>query len=274
MAKRKKSKPRSDKGTVAQRALGPAADKFGRAVAPLGKEVGEESVKVGRILLSAIKGMVWGLDRIGVWLGAAISARLKDTPKEKIVEPTPRIAVPAVQALVYSMQDEFIREMFANLIAADMNADKKGDVHPAFVELIKEMTPGDARVFSSVVARSQIRFRIGVRRDTWQHLDINFSFDVPEMDRRAIDFSVRNLVRLGLIEMRETEYPSSEEFEQREQAARDPFEKMVQGVATVPADWHEAIKALMSSGSKVEVVRSGIYVTGFGVDFWNTCMDK
>ena len=57
MAKRKKSKPPSDKGTVAQRALGPAADKFGRAVAPLGKEVGEESVKVGRILLSAIKGL-------------------------------------------------------------------------------------------------------------------------------------------------------------------------------------------------------------------------
>src|ERR1700737_1716649 len=101
MAKRKKSKPRSGKGTVAQRALGPAADKFGRAIAPLGKEAGEVSVKVGRILLSAIEGMVWGLDRIGEWLGAAIWARLKDTPKEKIVEPNPRIAVPAVQALVY-----------------------------------------------------------------------------------------------------------------------------------------------------------------------------
>jgi hypothetical protein len=274
MAKTKKTKPRSGKGTVAQRALGPAAEKFGREITPLGKEAGEVSVKVGLILLSAIKGMVWGLDRIGVWLGAAISARLKDTPEEKIVEPNPRIAVPAVQALLYSMQDKFIREMFANLIAADMNADKKGGVHPAFVELIKEMTPEDARVFSSVVARSQIRFRIGVRRNKWQHLDTNFSFDVLEMDRSAIDVSVRNLVRLGLIELREFEWPSNEEYEQREQAARDPFEKMVQGVAIVPADWPEAIKALMSSGSEVEVVRSGIYVSGFGVDFWNVCMDK
>jgi hypothetical protein len=30
----------------------------------------------------------------------------------------------------------------------------------------------------------------------------------------------------------------------------------------------------MSSGSKVEVVRNGIWVTGFGIEFWNTCMDK
>jgi hypothetical protein len=274
MAKTKKTKPRSGKGTLAQRALGPAADKFGRELAPLGKEAGEVGVKVGRMLLSAIKGMVWGFDRIALWLEAAISTRLKDTPKEKIVEPNPRIVVPAVQALVYSMQDKFIREMFANLIAADMNADKKGGVHPAFVEMIKEMTPEDARVFSSVVARSQIRFRIGVRRNTWQHLDTNFSFDVPETNQRAIDFSVRNLVRLGLIEMRENEYPVSEEFQQREQAARDPFEKMLQGLAPVPANWHEALKALMSSGSELEVTRSGIYVTGFGLEFWNTCMDK
>jgi hypothetical protein len=49
---------------------------------------------------------------------------------------------------------------------------------------------------------------------------------------------------------------------------------MVQGVAIALADWPEAIKGLMSSGSEVEVVRSGIYVSGFGVDFWNVCVDK
>jgi hypothetical protein len=67
-----------------------------------------------------------------------------------------------------------------------------------------------------------------VRRNTWQYLDTNFSFHVLEMDRRAIDVSVRNLVRLGLIELGKSEWPSNEEYEQREQAAaRDPFEKMV-----------------------------------------------
>ena len=60
--------------------------------------------------------------------------------------PNPRIAVPALQALTYSLDDELIREMFANLLAADMNAETKKDAHPAFVELIKEMTPADARV--------------------------------------------------------------------------------------------------------------------------------
>jgi hypothetical protein len=71
--------------------------------------------------------------------------RLKGVPREKIVPPEPRIAVPALQALTYSLDDKLIRDMFANLLAADMNVDTKRDAHPAFVEIIKEMTPAEAR---------------------------------------------------------------------------------------------------------------------------------
>jgi hypothetical protein len=58
--------------------------------------------------------------------------------------------VPALQALTYSLVEEAIREMFANLMAADMNSDRKGDVHPAFVELIKEMTPLEAQILRTL----------------------------------------------------------------------------------------------------------------------------
>jgi hypothetical protein len=128
------------------------------------------------MLLRPIRGLVGGLDRIGKWLEEAITKKLKDTPEAKIVEPNPRVAVPAVQALLYSMDDEFIREMFANLLAADMDADRKDGVHPAFVELIKEMTPEDAKVLTSVVERSQIRFRIGARTDSWQQLETAYTY--------------------------------------------------------------------------------------------------
>ena len=51
-----------------------------------------------------------------------------------------------MQALTYSLDEEHIREMFANLLAADMNADTKKGAHPAFVEFIKDMTPIEAKL--------------------------------------------------------------------------------------------------------------------------------
>jgi hypothetical protein len=261
--------PATGRGKLRERALGPAADEFGKELAPFGREVGDVSLKVGRMLLRPIKGLVGGLNRIGAWLEAALTKRLKNTPEAKIVGPNPRIAVPAVQALIYSMDDEFIREMFANLLAADMDADRKGGVHPAFVELIKEMTPEDARVLSSVVERSQIRFRVGARTDSWQLLETAFTIDVEGLDWPAVGNSVTNLARLGLIELREFEWPSNKKFKAREQALCAPYEAMLRGGRTVPKD----LEAFLPSGATVEVVRTGIYVTGFGVAFWNVSMN-
>ena len=52
-----------------------------------------------------------------------VTRRLVGIAEGKIVPPNPRIAVPAMQALVYSVGEEHIRDMFANLLAADMNID-------------------------------------------------------------------------------------------------------------------------------------------------------
>jgi hypothetical protein len=269
-AARKRAKaPAHGRGKLGERALGPATDEFGKELAPLGKEVGEVSLKVGRMLLRPIRGLVGGLDRIGKWLGEAITKRLKDTPEAKIVEPNPRIAVPAVQALLYSMHDKFIREMFANLLAADMDADRKDSVHPAFVELIKEMTPEDARVLTLVVERSQIRLRIGARTSSWQLLETAYTIEVEGLDWLAIGASVTNLARLGLIELREFEWPHNEKFTAREQAICAPYEEMLRGVKSVPKD----LEALLPSNAKVEVNRTGIYRTEFGIAFWNVAMN-
>jgi hypothetical protein len=100
-------------GKLSERAFGPLVDNFGKEIAPLGMEAGAIAVTVGRMRHKPLQKMVTGLPAIGNWLRAAIAARLKNVPNEKIVEPNPRIAVPAVQSLVYSMDDEYIKEMFA-----------------------------------------------------------------------------------------------------------------------------------------------------------------
>lgn len=145
MAKKKVTK---GKGTLAQRALGPAADAFGKEIVPAGRKAGAVAVRVSELLLRGIDSTVYGLERAGSWIKEAVSERLEGVSTEKIVQPESRIAVPALQALISSMDEELIREMFANLLAKDMNVDTKHLAHPSFVELIKQMTQSEAAIFS------------------------------------------------------------------------------------------------------------------------------
>lgn len=257
------------RGKLLERGLGPAADEFGKELAPLGKELGEVSLKVGRMVLSPIRGLVGGLERVAKWLVDALNKRLKNTPEAKLVGPNPRIAYPAIQALVYSIDDEVIREMFANLLAADMDLDRKDGVHPAFVELIKEMTSEDARVLTAVIERSHVRFRVGAQTETWQLLETAYSIEVEGLDGLAVGTSVTNLARMGLIELREFESPHHEKFTAREHALSAPYEEMLRGERSIP----EGLEALLPRNARVTVNRTGIYRTDFGMAFWKVVMN-
>src|SRR5262245_46888755 len=107
---------------VAEEAFTPAATEFGQEIAPLGRATGALTNRVGQLLLMPFSGLVYGLEKSAEYIKRAVTERLKDVPQDKIVEPQARIAVPAMQALTYSVEEQHIREMFANLLAADMNA--------------------------------------------------------------------------------------------------------------------------------------------------------
>jgi len=201
---------------AAGKALNPAAEEFGKEIVPLGKRTGQITNRVGTLLIRALEPLVYGLEKAGDWIEKAVTERLRDVPEGKIVPPNPRIAVLAMQALTYSMGDELIREMFANLLAADMNADKKGAAHPAFVELIKEMTPADARLLKNVQEREKVIFqiRLGMPQKFFDYAT-RYSFSIDGLSDEQIGTSVNNLERLGLLERRE-EFPVQEEFDKME----------------------------------------------------------
>ena len=75
-----------------------------------------------------------------------LAEKLKHIPEENIVEPEPYVAVPALQQLSYSFDSEELRELYANLLASSMNTDTKFEVHPAFVDIIKQLTPDEAKL--------------------------------------------------------------------------------------------------------------------------------
>ena len=104
---------------------------------------------------------------IGVWLGKwekwvingeesirltaeAVREKAEKIPEEKLTEPEPYVAIPAVQQLSYCYDSEELREMYANLLVSSMNIDTKQAVHPSFVDIIKQLSPMDAKVLEAM----------------------------------------------------------------------------------------------------------------------------
>lgn len=77
---------------------------------------------------------------------------LAGTDPSKIIPPEPYIATPALEGIAYSIDNESIRTMYAKLLAKAVVEDTKDEVHPAFVQIIKQLSPFDAVLFQSIVA--------------------------------------------------------------------------------------------------------------------------
>ena len=71
---------------------------------------------------------------------------LKDLPPEKIDVPEAYVATPLLQALNYSMDSNDLRSMYARLLAKSMFSDNKKDVHPAYIKIIEQLCPDEAKI--------------------------------------------------------------------------------------------------------------------------------
>ena len=64
---------------------------------------------------------------------------------EKRRDPSLAVVGPAIEASKFYIEEEDMREMFANLIAASMDDRLTNEVHSSYVEIIKQLSPLDAQ---------------------------------------------------------------------------------------------------------------------------------
>lgn len=98
-----------------------------------------------RPLRTAVLAMNLVSDAADEWL----RRRFKTTPPEKIVEPPANVAGPLMLQLAFIHDDPemaALREMYLELLASSMHSDRQRLCHPAFVKLLGEMTPSEARL--------------------------------------------------------------------------------------------------------------------------------
>ena len=117
------------------------------------------------------------------------------------------ISGPTLEALRYAYDEKELREMYENLLASAMDNRISTQVHPAFVDAIKQMTPVEAKIIDAIVQNNnQVRCAciIFKLKDThkffYQGMPDYFVNELYTLgDPFIISASLKNLERLGFI---------------------------------------------------------------------------
>ncbi|AZE73939.1 hypothetical protein C4K00_3718 [Pseudomonas synxantha] len=205
------------KGTIdAVTGLVKAVPVYDDMVQPVAKQLGKTLETVGKAInmaLSPVSGLVWGFENIQAFLATKLADRLKDVPPEDIITPKPNVAGPAIEALRFTGHEESLSDMYANLLAAAMDKNTAAGAHPAFVEIIKQLTPDEAKVlslfslcstFPLITLQKQKKEEMGTVDVlvNFSHLSKYCHLDSPSLVPIYLD----NLCRLGLLSIPEGQY--------------------------------------------------------------------
>ena len=197
-----------------------------------------------------------------------LEEKLKDTLPEQIQPPEPYIAVPALQYISYCMDNNELRNMYANLLANSMDSVVKNGVHPGFVEIIKQLSPDEAKIlnyFSFNNTVPTISLRLMSNEKGYKTFLNNFS-NIGELVKceKPYDISIyfNNLIRLGLIE------------------SSTGFESLTNKALFEPLTANIYIKGIINElhipqgYKKVDYSEGFMRLTDFGKAFCKICLDK
>lgn len=106
----------------------------------------------------------YGWDKIKEKFIPKVQKWLDGVPEENLIEPAEEIAGPILEAARFKTNDEEISDLFAALLASAMDNRSAESNHPAFTQIISELTADEAKI---------IRFFAGTKNDSYALLDMN-----------------------------------------------------------------------------------------------------
>ncbi len=231
---------------------------------PAAKEIGESLQTIAKtvhVVLAPVSALVWGYEQIQEFVGQKLTEKLINTPVNAIRSPNPNIAGPAIEALRFVGHDSLLRELYANLLATSMDSAAVLLAHPGFVEIVKQMTPDEAKLMNFLSAK-QPHPLITVRAVSesaaaggavvlhhFSLLGEKAGAEHPELAPGYLD----NLRRLGLIEIPEF----------LKYSAPFAYDSLVK---------HPVVRKCVDEinrlkGQKAVIERKGVAVTQFGRQF-------
>lgn len=243
------------------------------AIQPAAKEIGVALQTVAKsihVALAPISALVWGYEQIKEFAATRLAEKLKDVSPNKIIPPDPTVAGPALEALKYTGHKKELAEMYASLLATAMNMDTKMNAHPSFVEIIKQISPDEAKLIAYMHHSSPMQPMINVRSVVgssssghdallyYTHTVVSAACDTPEMQSAYWI----NLQRLGLVALKDNYI-----LELKDKIG-DPYNKIIND------NYIKKIKEKISNDERTAQIHKGaIVMTPFGFQFCKACME-
>ena len=178
----------------------PTAQNVGQALETLSSTL--------NVLLAPISWAVYGFEQIDTVVKEKLRDKLSNTPVEELKEPEPNIVIPAYEALRYSLDKEQLKEMYINLIACSMQNSTSDRVHPAFVEVVKQLSIFDSELLKKIFGNStttipKLKIRLQKGIDDYAGFDSHTIVISPKYyDAKLLEeytLSLENLERLKII---------------------------------------------------------------------------
>lgn len=179
------------------------------AVGQVGKTLGlavEVALSPMNLILGGVKVAV---DR----LSAAIERKLSGIAPDRLLPPPATIAAPAAwQYALLGDGDEVaaLREMFENLLVASMDRDTASSAHPAFVSMISQLTPDEARILKSIDRDEYALIDMYGEDQSWLGFRTRLGIGAG-IDETKQQLYLWNLDRLGIISISEAGAADSDE---------------------------------------------------------------
>jgi hypothetical protein len=80
-----------------------------------------------------------------------MAAKVDGIPEDHLITPPASIAVPALMGLSYTFEEASLKELYLNLLTTASDDRKANQAHPAFAEIINQLSADEAPVLNTVL---------------------------------------------------------------------------------------------------------------------------
>lgn len=249
---------------------------------PAASEVGKFMGRIPRAINAALSG-------IDKWImqkehnlsetEKLLAQKMENTDPQHIVPPEPYVAIPALQSISYCFNNEELRNLYANLLANAITSTNKSNVHPAFVEIIKQFSPNDALVLKEICDRTHtIPLPCAKLSIVLKIKGLHFAGQSPsrkmypdtitdlcqhQLTHEQLSVSLENLKRLGLITFSNITLEDSSLYD---------FVKTSKMYSIVSSDF-DSLKGTDEEPDYIAIDKSCFYLTDLGELFCSICIN-
>ncbi len=194
-----------------------------------------------------------------------IKERAKAIPEDKLVTPPLHISGPAFEGLRYTMDVKELREMYIAYLLCAMNSDTQGDAHPSFAEVIRQLSPDEAKILKTMPPYGlyepvlDVDVVIPGKSGSMTHYS-NASVIGREAqckNPKNTPMYIDNLCRLGLAAMPECSVVDEARYDKI--YVSDEYMRIIEGVP---------------KAYQIETNRKCFGLTGYGARFRKVCMGE